>query len=183
MTDILVVVDMQKDFIYGALGTPEARAIVPKVYNKIWKYIEAGKEVAFTLDTHNTMYDNTNEGKHLPVCHCVEGTEGWQLVKELDIVYKKLCHDNLRVPTFKKNTFGSVELGEWIKWISHHENLKSIEVIGVCTDICVLSNVLLMKAFAPELEYYVDADCCAGTTPIAHDAALKVMKSCHINII
>lgn len=182
MADILVVVDMQKDFVYGVLGTSEARAIVPNVVKKIEEYMDAGKTVVFTLDSHNTEYDNTNEGKHLPFCHCVEDTYGWYLIDEVENLYRKLFMKRC-TPTFRKHTFGSIDLGQWVEEESRYRAVESIEVIGVCTDICVISNILLMKTFAPELEYYVDAKCCAGSVPAGHDAAIKVMKSCHINII
>lgn len=170
MRKLLVVVDMQKDFIDGSLGTKEAEAIVPKVKKKIEEYQTAGDEVIFTLDTHEENYLDTQEGKKLPVVHCVRGTDGWELDQSLkDFPGKR----------FEKNTFGSAVVGEYVK----EKDYESIEVIGLCTDICVISNALLIKAFLPETPILVDAACCAGVTPESHENALNAMGMCHIDVL
>lgn len=172
----LIVIDMQNDFIDGALGTVEAVSIVPKVKKKIEEYKAHGDEIIFTRDTHTKNYLNTNEGKHLPVVHCVEGTDGWQIPKELDL--PECEHIN-------KPTFG------WDSWdikITNTANFKErnfeeIEIVGLCTDICVVSNALILKAMYPEISISVDSTCCAGVTPTSHEAALATMKMCQINVI
>lgn len=171
MQDILIVVDMQNDFIDGALGTPEARAIVPKAAEKIRSF--PGR-VLFTRDTHEENYLETQEGKNLPVPHCIRGTEGWQISPQL----ADFCTE----PPIDKGTFGSVGLGSTLN-AAHLENpIQSITLIGLCTDICVISNALLIKAFLPEVKITVDASCCAGVTPESHRMALSAMKSCQIVI-
>lgn len=169
MKDVLIVVDMQKDFIDGSLGTKEAVAIVPNVKKKISEYEAAGKEIIFTRDTHFENYLETFEGKHLPVEHCIKGTEGWQVNPELERAEK--TH-------IDKLTFGFEGWKEYIKDAS-----TSVEIIGLCTDICVISNALLLRAYYPEMDIMVDASCCAGVTPEKHDAALEVMRSCQIEVI
>lgn len=172
----LIVIDMQKDFIDGSLGTPEAVRIVPNVKAKIAAYRANGDEVIFTRDTHGPDYMESSEGKHLPVIHCVRGTEGWEIPSELDIPE---CEH------IDKPSFG------WTKWDTVCENgrevprkpFTEIEMIGVCTDICVVSNALILKALCPEAPVTVDAACCAGVTPEKHRAALEVMKSCQIEVI
>ena len=171
MQDILIVVDMQNDFIDGALGTPEAVAIVPRVAERIRSF--PGK-VLFTRDTHPENYLETQEGKNLPVVHCVKGTEGWQIRGEL----RKLCST---IP-IDKPTFGSTRLGEILLGLNALEPIGSITLIGLCTDICVISNALLAKAFLPEVPVTVDAACCAGVTPESHRNALAAMKKCQIRI-
>lgn len=168
---VLIVVDMQNDFISGALGSKEARAIVPKVVEKIERRKEEGYEVVFTLDTHGKDYLNTNEGRHLPVVHCVENTDGWRLEKSVAAAAEG-CK------LYKKPTFGSVALMEDLKRM----NPQSIELIGLCTDICVISNALAAKAFLPESEITVDSACCAGVSPKKHEAALETMRSCLITV-
>ncbi len=171
MQDILIVVDMQKDFIDGALGTAEAEAIVPKVAEKIRSF--SGK-VLFTRDTHEENYMDTQEGKNLPVPHCIRGTQGWQISSKL----MEFCKDE----PINKETFGSVELGSVLK-AAHQENpIETITFIGLCTDICVISNAMLVKAFLPEVKLIVDASCCAGVTPEGHKNALEAMKVCQIEI-
>ncbi len=150
---LLVVIDMQKkDFVYGSLGTAEAQAVVEKVVAKVKGH---KGELAYTLDTHESNYLETNEGKHLPVPHCIKGEEGHQLVDPL----KELLKDAM---VFEKPTFGSIDLATYI---AGDESISQVELIGVCTDICVVSNALLIKAMRPELPVLVDASCCAGTTP------------------
>ena len=173
MKKFLIVVDMQKDFVDGALGTKEAVSIVPNVVQKI-KEFEG--EIIVTYDTHNENYMQTNEGKNLPVPHCIKGTDGWHLDKNVAAVLKKKNYT-----TVEKLTFGSVKLAEIIKQLAKNENF-SIELIGLCTDICVVSNALILKANFPEAEISVDSTCCAGVTPDSHTAAINTMKMCQINI-
>jgi len=166
---ILVVVDMQNDFIDGALGTPEAVKIVPYVKELIKNF--DGK-VLFTRDTHFPDYMDTQEGKNLPVPHCIQGTPGWEIRPELDALRKTEAIDKL--------TFGSSELPDILK---KEENIESITFIGLCTDICVISNVMITKAFFPEVPLIVDAKGCAGVTPESHKNALAAMKMCQVTVI
>lgn len=163
----LIVIDMQNDFISGALGTKEAQAIVPNVKKKIEEYEARGDEIIFTRDTHQSDYLDTNEGKHLPVKHCIDGTYGWQIADELYWAPR---------PIVDKPTFGNLN---WKIWFDFEE----IEIVGLCTDICVVSNALILKAMYPEINITVDASCCAGVTPESHKAALTTMKMCQINVI
>lgn len=173
MKHFLVVVDMQKDFIDGALGTKEAVAIVPAAVKKI-KGFEG--EIFATLDTHFENYMNTAEGRKLPVPHCIKGTEGWQLDRAIAAAL-----DEKGYTPVEKVTFGSVDLPKLIKNAADGEEFD-LELIGLCTDICVVSNALLLKAHFPEAPIKVDAVCCAGVTPQAHEAALATMGSCQIDI-
>ena len=181
MKRTLIVIDMQRDFIDGSLGNAEAQAIVPNVKKKIAEYVERGDEIIFTRDTHDEDYLDTNEGKHLPVEHCIHGTHGWEVHPDLDI---GSCEH------IDKPTFG------WQYWTStenpyenenddtyHFRDLEDIEIVGVCTDICVVSNALILKAAYPWANITVDASCCAGVTPDSHKAALTTMKMCQINVI
>jgi nicotinamidase-related amidase len=172
MKDILLVIDMQNDFIDGALGTKEAVAIVPKVRERIENFKGT---VLFTRDTHEPHYLDTQEGKNLPVPHCIKGTDGWQIRPELDALRKTEPVD--------KPTFGSADLGKKLQQIDLDKKIGSITVIGLCTDICVISNALLAKAFLPEVPIIVDASCCAGVTPESHETALKAMEVCQIKVI
>ena len=168
---VLVVVDMQKDFIDGALGTKEAVGIVSKVEEKIKNF---QGEIIFTRDTHFDNYSTTQEGQKLPVAHCIKGSEGWQIEETLE---------TLRTPemkVFDKPTFGSVELAEYLKG---NKELESVTLIGLCTDICVISNAMVIKAFLPEVRVMVEEKCCAGVTPKSHSNALEAMKMCQIEII
>ena len=174
MKKFLIVVDMQKDFVDGALGTAEAVAIVPKVAEKIRTF---DGEVFATFDTHYDNYMQTAEGKHLPVPHCIKGTEGWQLDKNVARALEDRAYTAV-----EKNTFGSVDLPNLIAEAAQGDEF-TIELVGLCTDICVVSNALLLKARFPEMPIAVDAACCAGVTPEAHEAALATMKSCQIDII
>ena len=167
MKKTLIVIDMQNDFIDGALGTKEAQAIVPNVKKKIEEYKARGDGVVFTRDTHFANYLETNEGKHLPVEHCIEGTHGWQIRDELFTE---------PMPIVDKLTFGN------LNWKSFFD-FEEVELIGLCTDICVVSNALILKAMYPEINITVDASCCAGVTPESHKAALTTMKMCQINVI
>ena len=171
MQKILVVVDMQNDFIDGALGTAEAVAIVPKVEKKIREFEGS---VIFTRDTHEDNYMETQEGQKLPVPHCIRGTKGWEIREELEQFRNEAAFD--------KVTFGSVELGCALQEMNEKEPVESITFVGLCTDICVISNVLLAKAFLPEVRMVVDASCCAGVTPASHKNALEAMKMCQIEI-
>lgn len=169
MSKILIVVDMQNDFIDGALGTKEAVEIVPYVKNVIENF--DGK-VFFTRDTHYDNYMETQEGVNLPVPHCIKGTDGWQIRKELDELRKTDAIDKL--------TFGSSQLVEVLK---EEKDMESITFVGLCTDICVISNAIVVKAFYPEVPLIVDAKGCAGVTPESHKQALEAMKMCQIKIV
>lgn len=169
MKSLLVVVDMQKDFIDGSLGTGEAVQIVGNVAEKIRAAKARGTDVVFTYDTHLENYLETQEGKKLPVVHCIKGTPGWELDQALQEFSGK---------TFEKPTFGSRELAQW----AAEEGYDQIELVGLCTDICVISNALLLKAYLPESVIAVDASCCAGVTPASHKNALEAMKMCQIEI-
>lgn len=173
--EILVVVDMQKDFVTGPLGTPQAREIVPKVVRKIQAHYTDSDMVVFTRDTHYEDYAITQEGKNLPIPHCIYGTEGWEIVPAIKpYTYANYCVD--------KSTFGSIELAQIIKRIYQRYDNVSVELVGVCTDICIVSNALLLKAAMPELCIEVDASCCAGSTVPKHVAALSILESCQINV-
>lgn len=167
---LLVVVDMQNDFITGSLGTQEATEIVEAVKKKIEGYRENGGQVVFTRDTHETDYMETQEGKRLPVMHCIRGTEGWEITSVLPVEADKVIN---------KPTFGSMELAEYVKGL---DGLEGVELVGLCTDICVISNALLLKAAMPEVRISVDASCCAGVTPGSHKNALEAMKMCQIEV-
>ena len=167
---ILIVIDMQNDFIDGALGTKEAVAIVPPVIEKIKSYPK--EDVFATRDTHPENYMDTQEGRYLPVPHCIEGTDGWHIRPEIaDLIDEDHVID--------KPTFGSVKLAEKISELAAAEDIE-IELVGLCTDICVVSNALLLKAYLPEVKISVDPSCCAGVTPEKHEAALETMRSCQI---
>jgi nicotinamidase-related amidase len=168
---LLVVVDMQKDFVDGSLGTPEAQAIVDKVVEKVKSYKESGDQVIFTMDTHEANYLETSEGKNLPVEHCIRETAGWKLIPKL----RPLTADTKII---QKPTFGSTQLS-YLVAIGDYEE---IELVGLCTDVCVISNALLLKATVPETPITVDASCCAGVTPQSHKTALDAMKMCQIII-
>lgn len=164
----LIVVDMQKDFIDGSLGTGEAVAIVSKVAKKINEYRIEGNQIIFTRDTHQKNYLGTQEGKNLPVEHCIEGTDGWQIAKELEVKPE----DKI----INKVTFGHV-------WEKDDIKGDELELVGLCTDICVISNALGLKAAFPEVPIRVDANCCAGVTPQSHQNALAAMEMCQIHIL
>ena len=173
----LIVVDMQKDFIDGALGTKEAQAMVPAACARIRECREAGYAVIATLDTHEENYLETREGKHLPVPHCIRGTAGWRIRPE---IMDALGDDAILV---EKPTFGSIRLPEIIREKCDGDEPAVIELLGLCTDICVVSNALLLKAAFPETDFAVRAACCAGVTPEKHEAALETMRSCQITVI
>lgn len=171
MQDILIVVDMQNDFVSGALGTAEAAAIVPHVKKKIEEF--PGR-VLFTRDTHESWYLDTQEGRKLPVSHCIRGTDGWQIVPELDALR--------RTDAIDKETFGSTDLAGELVMLHEEEEIGEITLVGLCTDICVISNALVIKAFLPEVPIVVDASCCAGVTPQSHENALNAMEMCQIQV-
>ena len=177
----LIVVDMQKDFVDGALGSPEAQAIVPKVAAKVKQYAEIEDAiVVYTRDTHQKDYMATNEGKHLPVPHCIYDTEGWDIVPEV-------ISDAAAMTILDKKTFGKYDIAFDLLDLANEVfggyNIESIEIVGLCTDICVISNALILKANFPEIPITVDSSCCAGVTPAKHEAALEVMRSCQIDVI
>lgn len=184
---LLIVVDMQKDFVDGALGTSEAQAIVPAVCKKIQTFDGA---IIVTQDTHQANYLDTQEGHILPVAHCVQNTPGWELDDRVSNALKLYFEDGKAknpasvepVRSVMKPTFGSVELGKYLVDKSHDEDIEEVVLVGLCTDICVVSNALLVKAFLPEVKVTVDAACCAGVTPESHENALRAMRMCQVNI-
>ena len=182
MIDMLIVVDMQRDFVSGCLGSEEARAIVPAVCARIQRPKEEGTQVVFTLDTHESDYMDTREGRFLPVPHCIRGTEGWTL--EPDVA--KTCSRGMI--SFEKPTFGSTALMHHVAALAGEKGYVNgkgltVELCGVCTDICVVSNALLIKAALPEADLTVDSALCAGVTPAKHEAALETMRSCQITVL
>ncbi len=173
--NILIVVDMQNDFIDGALGTPEAEAIVPAVCDRIRSF---DGTVLVTMDTHPDSYLDTQEGKKLPVPHCIRGTPGWQLNPAVQEALNTTAYT-----VFEKPAFGSTAMMDALKELQQKEGVESVELVGLCTDICVISNALMAKAFLPEVPVSVDAACCAGVTPESHANALAAMKMCQIDIL
>ena len=164
----IIVVDMQNDFIDGALGTKEAREMLPRLKEKLSR---AEGDLFFTMDTHGEDYLATQEGRKLPVAHCIKGSGGWEIAEELRPFAEQA------VAVVEKPSFGSTKLPDLVA------DYDELEVVGLCTDICVISNVLLLKAFYPEKRIAVDASCCAGVTPESHRNALAAMKMCHIDIL
>ena len=165
----LIVIDMQNDFVTGSLGTPEAQVIVPNVKKKIEEYDAREDAIIFTRDTHFDNYLETSEGQNLPVKHCIMGTHGWEIADGLEVH----CARYINKPTFG-----------WTGWETQRFEVgDEIEIVGLCTDICVVSNALILKAMFPEVKITVDASCCAGVTPESHKAALTTMKMCQINVI
>ena len=174
MNPLLIVIDMQNDFISQALGTKEAQAIVPAVKEKILSW---EGPVIYTRDTHHENYLDTAEGKKLPVPHCIQGSIGWELNEQISACVKP------EDMVFDKPSFGSVQLAEYVTNLTREQKISSVTLVGLCTDICVISNALLLKAFVPELPLAVDASCCAGVTPKSHENALKSMAMCQIDIL
>lgn len=174
MQRLLIVIDMQNDFIDGSLGTKEAQAIVPAVVEKIREF---DGTVLFTRDTHGEDYLQTAEGKKLPVVHCIKGTKGWELQEEIEALRAEK-----NAVVFDKQTFGSRELAEYISESIQSGGVDSIVLCGLCTDICVISNALLLKAFMPEVSIVVDSARCAGVSVESHENALKAMSMCQIEI-
>lgn len=178
---VLLVIDAQNDFVTGALANPEAQAKIPAIREKIKRRIDEGWQVVFTQDTHFDDYDKTMEGKYLPITHCIAETDGWQIVPEL----KEFLEDSQRI---LKSRFGAIELYHRVairvsKKLLEKEIIEEIELIGFCTDICVVSNALILKAASwGGTVISCDASCCAGTTPDAHAAALRVMQSCQVEV-
>ena len=172
MKKILVVIDMQNDFIDGSLGTKEAESIVDKVVEKIVAYSE--ETILITKDTHEEDYLTTAEGKALPVPHCIKGSQGWELNKKIATMLEG-------VKTFEKPIFASEALAEFLEK-EFAKEIFEVELVGLCTDICVVSNAILLKTKIPELKITVDASCCAGVTPKTHEAALSTMAMCQIII-
>lgn len=184
MKDILIVVDMQNDFVNGALGSSAAAAIVPRVAARIELAAAAGAQVIFTLDTHDGDYMSTHEGKLLPVPHCIKGQQGWLPVAEIAQAALK-CGS---AETIEKPCFGSMELARRLADRAAEAGCREgkgmkIELCGLCTDICVVSNALILRAALPEADICVAAALCAGVTPARHEAALEVMRSCQIAVI
>ena len=175
MKKVLAVIDMQNDFIDGALGTKEAQQIVGNVLSKIKSY--QGETIFATRDTHGENYLETSEGRHLPVPHCIKGSKGWEIREEIARALEEAGAEVIDKPTF-----GSETLAERLYELSKEEELE-IELAGLCTDICVVSNALLLKAKLPEAVIRIDASCCAGVTPESHKAALLTMKMCQVEII
>ncbi len=175
MDKILIVIDMQNDFVTGSLRNEEAIRIVPNVEKKIEEAINVDIPVYFTQDTHLHTYLDTEEGINLPIPHCIEGSWGQEIIPEL----QKYANNPLCV-MYEKDTFGCAALGERLSRLGL---IKEIEIVGVCTDICVISNALLLKAFCPNTHIVVDASCCAGVTPESHKTALDAMRTCQIEIV
>lgn len=168
----LIVIDVQNDFVTGTLGTKEATEIVPHIVERIGKF---DGTILFTRDTHHTDYLSTQEGKLLPVEHCIKDTVGWELVSELG----QMQRDNNYI-VYDKESFGSLKLAQELQKIHQDTGIESIELMGLCTDICVVSNALLLKVHMPEVPIFVDAAGCAGVTKEKHEAALEVMRSCQV---
>lgn len=178
MKKVLIVIDMQNDFITGSLGSDDAQKIVPNVVEKIKEYNEAGDDVFYTRDTHFDNYLETLEGKKLPIEHCKYHTNGWEICDEIENLIKNDKY------VFDKTTFGYDKFGMYLRDLGKKDcNYKSIEVVGLDSDICVISNCLILRALFPNTKITVDAKCCAGTTPEKHKAALDVMESCQIDVI
>lgn len=173
MKKALVVIDMQNDFITGVLGNNECRAIVPEVVKRVNKAAEDNIDIIFSQDTHQENYLSTREGKKLPIPHCIQNTHGWEIIPELAEVKEQ------KGIVFEKETFGSRSMAGYIM----EQGYDAVELIGVCTDICVISNAMTIRAFAPELEISINEACCAGVTPQSHQTAIEAMKACQINII
>jgi nicotinamidase-related amidase len=173
--EILVVVDMQKDFVDGALGTKEACDIVPFVKARIEEAAAKGETVIFTRDTHEENYMETQEGHRLPVPHCIRNTAGWEIVEELKVYTEE-------TQPVDKPTFGSVDLCSALQIVNEKVPVEKVTLIGLCTDICVISNAMLLKAHFLETPIRVDSTCCAGVTPQSHENALEAMKMCQIKV-
>ena len=176
MKNLLIVVDYQNDFVDGSLGFPKAKDFEQNIVNKIKEYQNNNDEIIFTLDTHYENYMGTKEGENLPVPHCIKGTKGHELFGKV----KELANGYLLI---EKETFGSKDLGIMLMELERAgETPTEIELVGLCTDICVISNAMLVKAFLPEVPVTVDASCCAGVTPESHSNALEAMKMCQIKV-
>ncbi len=174
MNKKLIMIDIQNDFVTGVLGTKEAQQMLPRLMEKAGSF---QGEILMTQDTHFENYLETQEGKLLPVSHCIKGTKGWELVPELEELRQQR-----KAKVYQKSCFGSIRLAEDLKAAYEEGQLDGVELAGLCTDICVVSNALLIKAFLPEIPVIVDAGCCAGVTVEKHEAALEVMRSCQVII-
>ena len=174
MNKKLIMIDIQNDFVTGVLGTKEAQQMLPRLMEKAGSF---QGEILMTQDTHFENYLETQEGKLLPVSHCIKGTKGWELVPELEELRQQR-----KAKVYQKSCFGSIRLAEDLKAAYEEGQLDGVELAGLCTDICVVSNALLIKAFLPEIPVIVDAGCCAGVTVEKHKAALEVMRSCQVII-
>jgi nicotinamidase-related amidase len=168
---LLLVIDMQNDFIDGVLGSKEAPLIIETIQNKINQYKKNNFPVVFTRDTHDKNYLQTQEGRNLPVEHCIKNTRGWEITSKLDTTGAFI---------FDKPSFGSIELGQYIK--ANYAHVEEIEVVGLCTDICVIANVMILKAALPEVVVTVERSCCAGVTSQSHNNALEAMKMCQVKL-
>ena len=175
---VRIVVDMQNDFVDGALGTKEAEAIVPAVARRTAEAADRGEKLIFTRDTHEMNYLQTQEGRRLPVEHCIRGTAGWEIIPALRELSGRPDSEIIDKPGF-----GSVALGERLRELDAREKIESITLCGLCTDICVISNALLVKAALPETPVRVEASCCAGVTPASHETALAAMRMCQIDVV
>ena len=173
--ELLIVIDMQKDFIDGALGTKEAQAIVEDVVIQIENFVG---QVVYTMDTHEEQYLTTQEGRNLPVVHCIRGSDGWKLEERIQALATK---NNARI--FEKPTFGSMDLAQYVKTLYEQKGLTKVVLMGLCTDICVISNAMLIKAAVPELAIEVKESCLAGVTKESHENALQAMKMCQIKVV
>lgn len=177
---LLILIDFQNDFISGSLGTPEAQAIVPKVLDKVKNW---DGPIIWTYDTHDLDYLSTQEGTKLPVLHCVEGTHGWEYPDEINAELECNNESFYASGWYEKETFGCLELAQELSAAECFVKIEEIQICGLCTDICVVSNALLVKAACPEIPIICDASCCAGTTPENHQKALDVMKCCQIDVL
>lgn len=185
---IVIIVDAQNDFITGPLGSPEAQAAVPNIVNKLKEYENTETLILFTKDTHYDNYMDTQEGHNLPVPHCINGTPGWSIAKPISSlvdngIFYKYSDEDIINSRILKETFGSIRLAKLIADLAKQHTIEEVIFMGFCTDICVVSNVLLTKAYSPELPITVVANCCAGVTPEKHEAALETMRSCQIKVI
>lgn len=180
--DVLIIIDTQKDFIDGILGTPEAVVAAQNIVSRIEN--SKGELILFTQDTHQDDYLDTAEGKKLPVVHCIENTDGWQIDPGVLSAWKNnpdtvLLSDHAHI--FQKPVFGCLELAHYL--CQRVDEISKIELVGICTDICVISNALLLKNFMPDTPVFVNSSCCAATTPRNHEKALDIMTACHIDIV
>ena len=187
---VLIVVDMQNDFIFGSLGSEAAQAILPNVVKKVQEYENSQSLVIFTLDTHTEDYFNTLEGKNLPILHCIKDSKGWELAEDITTFFKsssciKYSSGEINDNKLLKSTFGSYDLinALYTLELEQNEKIEEIELCGLVSNICLVSNAIMTKMAFPEILITVDSTCCAGTSLEEHEAALKIMRSCQINVI
>lgn len=183
MDKVLIVVDMQNDFINGVLGTKEAMQIVPYVVEKINTYISNKDLIYFTKDTHGINYLRTQEGKNLPIIHCLKNTSGWGFPASIQSLVEKVQEEKEEKIVFEKQSFGSYKLAENLKTVLSDKQDVQIEMVGLCTDICVITNAFVLKTYMPEAEIIIDAKGCAGVSKESHENALNAMKICQMTII